>query len=134
MTGVVHVRDPRVRWSLRASEVLRIAPAAAEWHAVTVDMLSLIGAPAVARTASQRVVIVRGGKGRDLALLAPGPIEVTEVDASDVLPLPAALARSPEISAIIVCRDGSLSLLLEPSAVTIAQDTVPDEELCPSRS
>jgi len=132
--GVVHVHDPRVRWSVRATEVLRIAPAAAEWHAITVDVLSLIGAPAIARTASQRVVIVRGGKGRDLALLAPGPIDVADIDASDVLPLPAALAVAPEISAIIVARDGSLSLLLEPSAVTIAQDTVPGEELCPSRS
>jgi hypothetical protein len=133
---MVHVHDPRVRWSVRASEVLRIAPAAAEWHAITVDVLSLIGAPAIARTAAQRVVIVRGGKGRDrdLALLAPGPIDVADVDPSDVLPLPVALARAPEISAIIVARDGTLSLLLEPSAVTIAQDTVPGEELCPSRS
>ena len=132
--GMVHVHDPRVRWSVRASEVLRIAPAAAEWHAITVDVLSLIGAPPIARTASHRVVIVRGDTGRDLALLAPGPIDVAEVDPGDVLPLPAALARAPGISAIIVARDGSLSLLLEPSAVTIAQDTVPGEELCPSRS
>ena len=79
-------------------------------------------------------MIVRGRQGRDLALLAPGPIDVADVDASDVLPLPAALAQTPEVSAIIVARDGSLSLLLEPSAVTIAHDTVPGEELCPSRS
>ena len=131
---MVHVHDPRVRWSVRASEVLRIASAAAEWHAVAVDALALIGAPAIARTGRHRVVIVRGRQGRDLALLAPGPIDVTDVDASDVLPLPAALAQAPEISAIVACRDGSLSLLLEPSAVTIAQDTVPGEELCPSRS
>jgi hypothetical protein len=134
MIGMVHVHDPRVRWSVRASEVLRIAPAAGEWHAITVDVLSLIGAPAIARTASLRVVIVRGDRDRNLALLAPGPIDVADVDASDVLPLPAALVRGPEISSIIVARDGSLSLLLEPSAVTIAQDTVPGEELCPSRS
>jgi hypothetical protein len=131
---MVHVHDPRVRWSVRAAEVVRIASAAAEWHAITVDVLSLIGAPAIARDGGHRVVIVRGRNGRDLALLAPGPIDVTDVDPSDVLPLPDAFASSPEISAIIVTRDGSLSLLLEPAAVTIVQDAVPGEELCPSRS
>jgi chemotaxis signal transduction protein len=130
---MVHVHDPRVRWSVRAAEVVRIASAADEWHAITVDILSLIGAPATARDRAHRVVIVRGRNGRDLALLAPGSIDVTDVDASDVLALPDALASSPEISAIIVMRDGSLSLLLEPAAVTIAQDAVPGEELCPNR-
>jgi chemotaxis signal transduction protein len=130
---MVHVHDPRVRWSVRASEVLRIAPAATEWHAIAVDVLSLLGGPAIARTPAQRVVIVRGRPGRDLALLAPGTIDIADVDADDVLPLPDAPASPPEISAIIVARDGSLSLLIEPSAVTV-QDAVPDEEICPSRS
>ena len=133
--GMVHVHDPRVRWSVRAAQVMRIAAAAAEWAAPTVDLLAMLGAPASARDATQRVVIVRAASGRDIALLASGPIDVADVDPSDVLPLPAALAASaPYISAIVVARDGSLSLLLEPSTVTFAEDTVLGEELCPSRS
>jgi hypothetical protein len=133
--GMVHVHDPRVRWSVRAAQVLRIAAAASEWHAPTVDLLAVIGAPAGPRDDSHRVVVVRGSRGRDIALLAAGPIDVADVDPADVLALPAALAASaPYVSAIIVARDGSLSLLLEPSAVPFAEDTVPGEELCPSRS
>jgi hypothetical protein len=132
--GIVHVHDPRVRWSVRATEVLRIASAAAEWHATSVDVVSLLGGPAIPRTGLRRVVIVRGRDGRDLALFAPGSIDIVEVDPADVLPLPAPLASTPEISAIIAWRDGSLSLLLEPSAVSTVKDTVPGEELCPSRS
>lgn len=132
---MVHVLDPRVRWSVRASEVTRIALAAAEWHAPTVDVLAQLGAPATPRLEAQRVVIVRGARGRDIALLAGGPIDVAEIDPGDVLALPDALAdAAPQIPAIIVARDGSLSLLLEPSIVTVAEDTVPGEELCPSRS
>lgn len=133
--GMVHVHDPRVRWSVRAAQVMRIAAAAVEWHAPTVDLLAMLGAPAGPRSTAQRVVIVREASGRDIALLAAGAIDVADVDPSDVLPLPAAFAASaPHISAIIVARDGSLSLLLEPSTVTFAEDTVPGEELCPSRS
>jgi chemotaxis signal transduction protein len=132
---MVHVHDPRVRWSVRASQVMRIAAAAAEWHAPTVDVLALIGAPPAPRGDGHRVVIVRSPHGRDIALLAAGPVDVADVDASDVLALPDVLAASaPQISAIIVRRDGSLSLLLEPSSVTTVEDTVPGEELCPSRS
>ena len=120
---------------MRAAQVTRIAAAAAEWHAPTVDMLAMIGAPATPRNTALRVVIVREASDRDIALLAAGPIDVADVDPSDVLPLPAALAASaPYISAIVVARDGSLSLLLEPSTVTFAEDTVLGEELCPSRS
>jgi hypothetical protein len=133
--GMVHVHDPRVRWSVRASQVMRIAAAAAEWHAPTVDVLALIGAAPAPRGEGYRVVIVRSPQGRDIALLAAGPVDVADVDASDVLALPDVLAASaPQISAIIVRRDGSLSLLLEPSTVTTVEDTVPGEELCPSRS
>jgi hypothetical protein len=132
---MVHVHDPRVRWSVRAAQVLRIATAATEWHAPTVDLLAVLGAPASTRGNGQRVVIVRGSRGRDIALLAAGPIDVADVDPGDVLALPAAFTTAaPHISAIIVARDGSLSLLLEPSTVPFAEDTVPGEELCPSRS
>jgi hypothetical protein len=132
---MVHVHDPRVRWSVRAGQVLRIAAAASEWHAPTVDLLAVLGAPASPRGAGQRVVIVRGSRGRDIALLATGAIDVADVDPADVLALPAAVAAStPHISAIIVARDGSLSLLVEPSTVPFAEDTVLGEELCPSRS
>ena len=131
---MVHVHDPRVRWSVRAGQVMRIAAAAAEWHAPAVDVLALLGAPPVPSNHANRVVIVRSARGRDIALLAAGPVDVADVDASDVLALPDVLAASaPRISAIIVTRDGSLSLLLEPSAVTAAEDTVLGEELCPSR-
>ena len=133
--GMVHVHDPRVRWSVRAAQVMRIASAAAEWHAPTVDLLAILGAAPSPRDATQRVVIVREAGGRDIALLAPGPIDVADVDPSDVLALPPAIAASaPHISAIIVARDGTLSLLLEPSTVTFAEDTVLGEELCPSHS
>jgi chemotaxis signal transduction protein len=131
---MVHVHDPRVRWSVRAGQVMRIAAAAAEWHAPTVDILALIGAPPAPSNNAHRVVIVRSARDRDIALLAVGPIDVADVDLADVLELPAALAAStPQISAIVVARDGSLSLLLEPSAVTTAEDTVLGEELCQSR-
>src|SRR5262245_46255787 len=121
---MVHVLDPRVRWSVRAAQVLRIAAAAAEWHAPTVDLLAVLGAPASPRNDRQRAVIVRGSLGRDIALLAAGPIDVADVDPADVLALPAAFAASaPHISAIIVARDGSLSLLIEPSTVSFAEDT-----------
>jgi chemotaxis signal transduction protein len=131
---MVHVHDPRVRWSVRAGQVMRIAAAAAEWHAPTVDVLALLGAPPAPSNHAHRVVIVRNARGLDIALLAAGPVDVADVDASDVLALPDVLAASaPRISAIIVTRDGSLSLLLEPSAVTAAEDTVLGEELCPSR-
>lgn len=114
---------------------MRIAVAAAEWHVPTFDVLSLLGAPPAAPTRAHRVVIVRSRRGRDIALLAAGPIDVVEVDPSSVLALPAALAAyAAQIPAIIVARDGSLSLLLEPSTVTTAEDTVLGEELCPSRS
>jgi hypothetical protein len=133
--GMVHVLDPRVRWSVRAAQVVRIAAAAAEWHAQTVDLLAVLGAPASPASDRQRAVIVRGSLGRDIALLAAGPIDVADVDPADVLALPAAFAASaPHISAIIVSRDGSLSLLIEPSTVPFAEDPVLGEELCPSRS
>jgi chemotaxis signal transduction protein len=132
---MVHVHDPRVRWSVRAAQVMRIAAAAAEWHAPTVDLLAMLGAPASRRDATQRALIVSAANGRDIALLAIGPIDVADVDPSDVLALPEALAASaPHISALVVARDGSLSLLLEPSTVTFAEDTVIGEELCQSRS
>ena len=132
--GVVHVRDPRVSWCVRAAQVLRIA-GAAEWWGPVIDVLALIqGAPSPASKA-RRIVIVRVPGGPEIGLDAAGPIDVADVAASDVLALPPALAASaPRISAIVVARDTSLSLLLELTSVSFAEDTVLGEELCPGRS
>ena len=132
---MVHVHDPRVRWSVRASQVVRIVAAAAWGSAPTVDVLAALGSAALYRADARRVVIVRGAGDREIAVLAAGPIDVGDVDASDVLALPAGLAASaPQISAILVARDASLALLLEPSALTVPVNTVLGEDPCPSRS
>lgn len=114
---MVHVADPRVRWSVAATRVLRIVPRA-EHAAAVRDVLAGFGAPGDAA----RVMIVRVAGG-ELALLANGAIDIAEVDPADVLPLPDTVS-SPEVSAIVVWPDQTLSLLLQPSA----------EEPCPSRS
>ncbi len=131
---MVHVHDPRVRWSVHASDVMRIV-AAVEWGAApAVDIVAALGGAAGAKPATGRVVVVRGAR-TEIALRAAGPIEVSDVDPADILALPAALSASaPQISAIIVAHDASLSLLLEPSALIGPEDTVFGEVLCPSRS
>jgi chemotaxis signal transduction protein len=134
---MVHVDDPRGRWSVSASEVMHIVTAAewtAGWHgAPAIDVLAPLGALPWAR--SRRVLVVRGVGGGELALLAAGALEIAEVDPASVLPLPIVLATAvPQISAIIVAPDGALSLLIEPSAVITSGDTVVGEDLCPSHS
>lgn len=129
--AVVLVRDPRVRWAVRAERVARIIPAA-DWPAGAVDLLAALG-PAP-RGPRGRVVVVRTGD-RETALIAGGAIEIGDFDAPSVLPLPAVLVdRSPEVAAIIVAPDASLSLLFEPAAVAVSDDSVVGEDLCPSRS
>lgn len=124
--ALVHVDDPRGGWNVPASHVVRIVSATAWRSTPAVDVLALLGPVAatghtVANT--HRVVVVRGTGDREVALLAAGAIAITDVDPSNVLPLPAALsAAAPQVSAIVVAPDAQLSLLLEP------------EELCPSRS
>lgn len=124
--AMVHVADPRGRWSVSASEVMRIV-AAAEWRARPIDALAALGpAPRIRTT---RVLILRGARGREVALLAAGALEVAEIDPADVLPLPLLLAAiSPQVSAIVVAPDASLSLLIEPSAVITSGDTAVGEE------
>lgn len=114
---MVHVADPRIRWSVAAARVLRIVPRA-DHAAPARDVLAAFGAPGDA--ARVMIVAVPGG---ELALLANGAIDIAEVDPADVLPLPDTVT-SPEVSAIVVWPDQTLSLLLQPSA----------EEPCPSRS
>jgi len=130
---MVHVDDPRGRWSVSASQVKRIV-AAAEWgDAPATDVLAQLGAVPWAR--SQRVLVVRGAGGGELALLAAGALAINEVDPTSILPLPVVLAAAvPQISAIVLAPDASLSLLIEPSAVIPPGDTVVGEELCPSHS
>jgi hypothetical protein len=130
---MVHVADPRGRWSVSASAVARII-AAAEWRvAPPIDVLAALGPLPDARGATR--VLVLHARGRELALLATGALVVAEVDAQDVLPLPGVLvAATPQVSAIIVASDASLSLLIEPSAVMPCRDTVVGEELCTSHS
>jgi hypothetical protein len=133
--AMVHVDDPRGRWSVHASRVVRIVQAT-DWRAAPpVDVLSRLGpVPGQADTGS-RVLVVRGASDRETALVAAGPIRIGDVDPGDVLALPAVLTdTTPQISAIIVASDASLSLLLELAAVTTFDDTVVGEDLCPSRS
>jgi len=133
--SIVQVHDPRVRWGVRAAGVVRIIPAA-EWRAApAVDVLAKLGAMPRAGTRTRRVMVVRGAGGRETALLAAGSIDVSDVDSDSVLSLPAVLAATaPQISAIIVGNDASLSLLLELAAVMPPDDLGVGEELCPSRS
>jgi hypothetical protein len=132
--AMVHVNDPRVRWSVHAAQVLRIVPAD-DWRAAPpIDVLvALAPAPAQGDDA-RRLVIVRCAGGRETALVAAGPITVVDIESGDVLPLPIELARTTrEISAIIVAADASLSLLLDPLAIA-TPDAALREEPCPSRS
>ena len=116
--ALVHVHDPRMRWGVPASQVVRII-AAAEWVATSpIDVLAAMGPLPGLGVHARRVVVVRGQDDRETGLLATGMIDVADVDATDVLPLPDELTEaSPEISAIVVAHDASLSLLLKPSAV-----------------
>jgi len=128
---MVHVADPRGRWAVSASEVLRILPAV-EWRGgAPIDVLGALG-PLGGR--ARRVLVLRGVGNREIALVAAGGISVGDVDPHDVLPLPSVLAAaSPQVSAIIAS-EASLSLLIEPSAVISSSDPVVGEELCPSHS
>ena len=112
---MVHVEDPRGRWSVSASEVIRIM-SEAEWRVAAIDVLAALGPPA--RSVGRRVLVMRGAGGRELALLAAGALAIADVDPASVLPLPIAVAAAvPQISAIIAASDTPLSLLIEPSAV-----------------
>jgi chemotaxis signal transduction protein len=136
--SLVYVHDPRVRWSVRASQVARIV-AVAEWQAApALDVVESLGAYPSVRGEARRVLVIRA-RDREIALLAAGPIEIGDIDPGDVLALPAAFAVvASQVAGIIVAPDASLSLLLEPSAVTTSEDSVEDsvsgEELCPRHS
>src|ERR1041385_5453132 len=126
---MVHVDDPRGRWNVSAAQVKQIA-AAAEWSAPATDVMAALRPLPGER---HRVLVVRGARGREIAPAAAGAVEINEVDPVSVLPLPVVLAAAvPQISAIVVAPDGSLSLLIEPSAVITSGATVVGEELCPS--
>ena len=122
--AMVHVHDPRVRWAVPASQVVRIIPAA-EWHAdPAIDVLAAMGPVPSGGAHARRVMIVYGANDRETALLATGAINIDDVDSTNVLPLPDTLAAAtPEVSAIVVAPDASLSLLLKPSAVLAPDDS-----------
>lgn len=126
---MVHVQDSRVRWSVRASCVARIVPAA-DWRAAPpIDVLAALGPT----PRSRRIIVVQDARGREIAVLAAGAIDIGDVDPASVLPLPPVLAGSaPQIAALITWHDGSLSLLFELTAVTIP-DPVVGEDLCLNR-
>jgi hypothetical protein len=115
-SAMVHVHDPRVKWAVHASQVVRIV-AAADWLAEPpLDVLAALGP--VLGTTVHRVMVVRGAGDRETALLATGVIDISDVEVTAVLPLPDALAvAAPGIAAIILAPDASLSLLVQPSTV-----------------
>jgi hypothetical protein len=115
---MVHVHDARVRWGVLASQVVRII-GASEWVATpAIDVLAALGPEPAPGLHGRRVMVVSGANHRETALLATGPIVIGDVDPSTVLPLPDTLAAAvPEVSAIVIANDASLSLLFNPSAV-----------------
>ena len=118
---MVHVQDPRVQWGIPAMNVVRIT--ATSWLTAATDVLSSLGPLPPTHTHARRVVVVRGDDDRETSLLAVGSIGVIDVESTDILPLPAELTTaSPQISAIVVAHDASLSLLFKPSAVIPADD------------
>ena len=130
---MVYIDDPRGRWSVPAAQVLRIV-AATDWILTpAIDVLAGLGPLPWSR--SRRVLVV-SARGRDVvALVAAGAIAIEEVAASAVLPLPRELAAAtPQVSAVVVAPDASLSLLIEPSAVLSSGAPEVGEELCPSHS
>jgi hypothetical protein len=132
--SLVYVHDPRVRWSVRAAQVDRIIPAS-EWAGHALDVVASLGAYPSAHGEARRVLVIRGTGGREIALLAAGPIVVGDIDPGDVLALPAPFAAAAShIAGILVSSDAALSLLLEPSAVITPEDSVSGEELCPRHS
>jgi hypothetical protein len=131
--AMVHVDDPRGRWSVSATEVMRIVPATDWLTGPAVDVLAALGPMPWVR--SRRVLVMRGARGQEIAVVAAGALQIADVNPASVLPLPLALASVvPAISAIVVASDASLSLLIEPSAVISSGDPVVGEELCPSPS
>jgi chemotaxis signal transduction protein len=132
--AMVHVHDARVRWIVPASQVVRIL-AASEWvDSPPIDVLATLGPEPPPGLHGRRVVVVSGANDRQTALLATGAIAISDVDPSTILPLPDTIAATvPEVSAIVVAHDASLSLLFNPSAVTRSpspDDSAPREEPC----
>ncbi|HEX4422478.1 MAG TPA: chemotaxis protein CheW [Kofleriaceae bacterium] len=107
-----------------AARVVRIA-SAVEWGASpALDLFARLGPVPHDDDHIHRVVVLRGARDHLIAVLAAGPIQISDVESADILPLPAAFAATArEISAIIVARDASLSLVLDPLAIA-ATDAV----------
>jgi chemotaxis signal transduction protein len=121
---MVHIHDPRVRWSVPAACVVRIA-SAVEWGASpALDLFARLGPVPQDDNHIHRVVVLRGARDHLIAVLAAGAIQISDVESTDILPLPGMFAATArEISAIIVARDASLSLVLDPLAIA-ATDAV----------
>lgn len=120
---MVHIHDPRARWTVHAARVVRIVSArdwADDWVAEPArDVLALLGPQPPEGEDAHRVIVLRGARDQELAVIAAGAIHISDVDASDVLVLPPLFAKAaPEIAAIVVSTDTSLSLLLDPLAIT----------------
>jgi chemotaxis signal transduction protein len=133
--AMVHVHDPRVRWSVPASQVVRII-AASDWLAsAPIDVLAMLGPVPDPDDHARRVVVVRGAHDRETALVAGGPVRIEELEATDLLALPDVFSLAmPQIAAIAVSHDASMSLVLRPSAVAGTDAAPLSEEPCPSRS
>src|ERR1700742_3266329 len=104
---MVHVHDPRARWTVHASRVVRIVSArdwADDWIAEPArDVLARLGPTPAEGDDAHRVIVLRGTHDQELAVIAAGAIHIGDVDASDVLALPPPFTNTtPEISAIVV--------------------------------
>ena len=120
---MVHVRDPRARWSVPAARVGRIV-SAAEWSApghealTVLDPLAALGALPTDDDLRHRVIVLHDG-GREIAVIAAGAIQIADIESTEILPLPPELSGIAAFSAIIAPREahGSLSLVIDPRAL-----------------
>jgi hypothetical protein len=121
---MVHVQDPRVAWSVPAADVVRIV-SVDDWRAAAppIDVLAALGPVPHVDLLSRRVVVVRGVRDRETALVAGGPVKIQDVELSALLSLPSLFAAAmPEVAAVVVSPDASMSLVLRPSAVADRAD------------
>jgi hypothetical protein len=120
---MVQIVDPRGRWNVQAARVMRIASVrellddpgeAGDLARTATDPLAELGPLPDEGDNTHRVFLLRHGE-HEAALTAAGAILIVDVETDHVLPLPREVAGlAPQIAAIIIAQDESLSLLIDP--------------------